>query len=46
MRIEVAVTDGDSSKQRGDLLEDLSKKILEIQIGYVSLEIKNFVGMY
>ncbi len=41
MRIEVAVTDGDSSKQRGDLLEDLSKKILEIQNYEVETQIRN-----
>ena len=41
MRIEVAVTNGDSSKQRGDLLEDLSKKILEIQNYEVETQIRN-----
>ena len=41
MRIEVAVTNGDSSKQRGDLLEDLSKKILEIQNYEVETQVRN-----
>lgn len=41
MKIEVAVKDGDSSKQRGDLLEDLAKKLLEAQNYEVETEIRN-----
>ena len=41
MKIEVAIKDGDSPKQRGDLLEDLAKKLLEAQNYEVEIEIRN-----
>ncbi|HQS73358.1 MAG TPA: restriction endonuclease [Sulfurovum sp.] len=41
MKIEVAIKDGDSPKQRGDLLEGLAKKLLEAQNYEVETEIRN-----
>lgn len=41
MKIEVTIKDGDSNKQRGDLLEDLSKKLLESQNYEVETEVRN-----
>jgi Holliday junction resolvase-like predicted endonuclease len=41
MKIEVAIKDEDSSKQRGDLLEGLAKKLLEAQNYEVETEIRN-----
>lgn len=41
MKIEVAIKNGDSSKQRGDLLENLAKKLLEAQNYEVETEIRN-----
>lgn len=41
MNIEVAIKEGDSTKQRGDLLEDLAKKLLEAQNYEVETEIRN-----
>ena len=41
MTIASAIRDGDSSKQRGDLLEDLAKKMLEIQNYEVETQIRN-----
>lgn len=40
MKIEVAIKDGDSSKQRGDLLEGLAKKLLETQNFDVTTELR------
>lgn len=41
MTIAIAIRDGDSSKQRGDLLEDLAKKMLEIQNYEVETQVRN-----
>lgn len=41
MKIEVTTKDGDSTKQRGDLLEDLASKLLEAQNFEVEKEIRN-----
>lgn len=40
MKIEVAIKDGGTSKQKGDLLEELAKKILEIQNYSVTKELR------
>lgn len=40
MKIEVAIKDGDSSKQRGDLLESLAKKLVEAQNYQVTTELR------
>ena len=41
MTIAIAIRDGDSSKQRGDLLEYLAKKMLEIQNYEVETQVRN-----
>jgi len=41
VKIEVTIKDEDSTKQRGDLLEGLAKKLLEIQNYEVGTEIRN-----
>lgn len=40
MKIEVSVNQGDSTKKRGDLLEELAKKLLEAQNYLVETEIR------
>jgi len=40
MKIEVSVNHGDSTKKRGDLLEELVKKLLEAQNYEVTTELR------